>query len=69
MFSFKTVLACSQDTNHPHLCFNDHVDTSRQRRDPWRLEPIVNDLGRAFLKVNQYLESDSDRMKGISSGD
>lgn len=37
--------------------------------ESWRLELIVNDLGRAFLKVNQYLESDSDLMRGISSGE
>ena len=36
--------------------------------ESWRLELIVNDLGRAFLKVSEYLESDSDRMTGISSG-
>jgi hypothetical protein len=33
--------------------------------ESWRLELIVNDLGRAFLKVNQYLESDSEWMTGI----
>ncbi len=28
MFSFKTALTCRWSANHPHLCFNDHSDTS-----------------------------------------
>lgn len=37
--------------------------------ESWRLELIVNDLGRAFLKVSKYLESDSDWMRDISCGE
>ena len=28
MFSFKTAPTCRWSANHPHLCFNDHTDTS-----------------------------------------
>ena len=35
----------------------------------WRLELILNDLGRAFLKVSEYLESDSDWMADVSCGE
>lgn len=30
--------------------------------ESWRLELVLNDLGRAFLKVSEYLESESDLM-------
>ena len=29
MFSFKTAPTCRWSANHPHLCFNDHTDTSQ----------------------------------------
>jgi len=29
VFSFKTAPTCRWSANHPHLCFNDHTDTSK----------------------------------------